>query len=749
MPEKVAKIAVSAATYWIDKPYEYRIPEILGDAVQPGMRISVPFSAGNRRSEGIVLAVSDVAEHEKLKNVTAVLDDTPLLTQQQLQLALFMRERFFCTVYEAVRAMLPAGLWFNKAGMRRVNDKTVTVAKLAIPPEEASDVIALLEQRTPARARLLQELLPYGEMPLRELLTFTGSTRATFNCLLSDGYVTVYERAVLALPDQSSGERAELPVLNEEQCAAFQELRHLTENRAFSTALLEGVTGSGKTSVYIRLIDSVLQRGRTAILLVPEIALTPQMLQTFSSYFGEEIAVLHSSLSPRQRVEEWKRLKTGRAHVAIGTRSAVFAPVEDLGVLIIDEEQESTYRSENTPRYDAREIARYRCFKDGCLLVLGSATPDLCTRHDAEKGKIRFLRLTKRYNEMHLPEVTVVDMKQELRDGRDGNISLFLQEEIRKNIDCGEQSILFLNRRGAHKLVTCVECGFVYQCPNCSVPLTYHSVNNRLVCHYCGFSRRLDEACPDCGGIFKFIGAGTQLVEEELHAAFPGTEVLRMDTDMLTGSTTHEMLFEQFRSRNIPIMIGTQMVTKGLNFENVTLVGVLSADQSLYAGDYRASERTFSLITQVIGRSGRGTKPGRAVIQTFTPRNEVIRQSAAQDYEAFYASEILLRGIQKAPPFADLLAVTAVGKEEGGVVRACRTVKSRLSSLLSDGRECEFLGPVPLPVMRINNRYRYRILLRCRLDRHIRRCVADTIIALSTDKQFKGISFYADQDPEY
>ena len=396
MPEKVAKIAVSAATYWIDKPYEYRIPEILGDAVQPGMRISVPFSAGNRRSEGIVLAVSDVAEHEKLKNVTAVLDDTPLLTQQQLQLALFMRERFFCTVYEAVRAMLPAGLWFNKAGMRRVNDKTVTVAKLAIPPEEASDVIALLEQRTPARARLLQELLPYGEMPLRELLTFTGSTRATFNCLLSDGYVTVYERAVLALPDQSSGERAELPVLNEEQCAAFQELRHLTENRAFSTALLEGVTGSGKTSVYIRLIDSVLQRGRTAILLVPEIALTPQMLQTFSSYFGEEIAVLHSSLSPRQRVEEWKRLKTGRAHVAIGTRSAVFAPVEDLGVLIIDEEQESTYRSENTPRYDAREIARYRCFKDGCLLVLGSATPDLCTRHDAEKGKIRFLRLTKR-----------------------------------------------------------------------------------------------------------------------------------------------------------------------------------------------------------------------------------------------------------------------------------------------------------------------------------------------------------------
>ncbi len=748
MPGKVAKIAVSAATYWIDKPYEYRIPEAFENTVLPGMRVAVPFSAGNRRSEGVVLAVSDTASHEKLKDVSAALDESPVLTQQQLQLALFMRERFFCTVYEAVRAMLPAGLWFDAKGRRRVNDKTVLVAKLALPPEDAADAAEQLQQKAPARARLLQELLPYGEMPLGELLTFTGSTRATFNRLLTAGYVTLYEREVLHLPERTQEQRQSLPTLNDEQQAAFQTMEELSRTDEFSTALLEGVTGSGKTSVYIRLIDSILQRGRSAVLLVPEIALTPQMLQTFSSYFGEEIAVLHSSLSPRERVEEWKRLKNGRAHVAIGTRSAVFAPLENLGVLIIDEEQESTYRSENTPRYDAREVARYRCYKDGCLLVLGSATPDLCTRHDAETGKIHFLRLTKRYNAMQLPEVTVVDMKKELRAGRDGNLSLFLREELQKNIENGEQSILFLNRRGARKLVTCVECGFVYQCPNCSVPLTYHSVNRRLICHYCGHIRRLDEVCPDCGGILKFVGAGTQLVEEELHETFPGVEVLRMDTDVLTGSTTHEQLFERFRKRNIPVMIGTQMVTKGLNFENVTLVGVLSADQSLYAGDYRASERTFSLITQVIGRGGRGEKPGRAVIQTFTPRNEVILQSAVQDYEAFYSSEILLRQVQHAPPFADLLSVTAIGQEEGNVVRACRAVKDRLSGMLR-GEQLELLGPAPLPVARINNRFRYRVMLRCRLDRRIRRCVADTIIALSTEKQFKGITFYADQDPEY
>ena len=749
MPDAVAKIAVSAAPYWIDKPYEYAVPDDLLGRVQPGIRVAVPFSAGNRRSEGIVLALSDKAEYEKLKDISEVLDTEPVLTQQQIQLALFMRERFFCTVYDAVRAILPAGLWFDRDGRRRVSDKTVETIRLTVPAREALDVAEAMQKHAPAQARILRELAPYGEMPLRELLLFTGCERKTVKKLISTGLAESIKREVFRIPEFSAGDRLKIPVLNDEQQSAFEGLDMLASSGKAAVSLLEGVTGSGKTSVYIHLIDSVLKRGKSAILLVPEIALTPQMLYTFSSYFGDDIAVLHSSLSPGERYDEWKRLKTGRAHVAIGTRSAVFAPVDNLGILIIDEEQEDTYRSENNPRYDARDVAKYRCFKNSCLLVLGSATPDLVTRYCAENGRYSRFVLRRRYNEMKLPEVKIIDLKNELRRGNEGSISVPLRTELLENLERGEQSILFLNRRGAHKLVTCGECGFVYKCPHCSVSLTYHSVNRRLICHYCGYTRRVDEVCPDCGGILKYIGAGTQLVEEELHSLFPGTEILRMDADVLSGSMTHEQVFERFRAENIPIMIGTQMVTKGLNFENVTLVGVLSADQSLYSGDFRAAERTFSLITQVIGRSGRGQKAGRAVIQTFTPSSEVIRQAARQDYDAFYQSEIILRKLQDSPPFSDLLSVTASGAEERAVVDACRFVKNRLCFLLGQKEKTEFLGPTPLTVVRVNNRFRYRIIIKCRSDSAIRNAVSGVITECSTDKRFRGISFYADNDPEF
>ena len=749
MPDAVAKIAVSAAPYWIDKPYEYAVPDDLLGRVQPGIRVAVPFSAGNRRSEGIVLALSNKAEYEKLKDISEVLDTEPVLTQQQIQLALFMRERFFCTVYDAVRAILPAGLWFDRDGRRRVSDKTVETIRLTVPAREALDTAEAMQKNAPAQARILRELAPYGEMPLRELLLFTGCARTTVKKLISTGLAESIKREVFRIPEFSAGDRLKMPVLNDEQQSAFEGLDMLASSGKAAVSLLEGVTGSGKTSVYIRLIDSVLKRGKSAILLVPEIALTPQMLYTFSSYFGDDIAVLHSSLSPGERYDEWKRLKTGRAHVAIGTRSAVFAPVDNLGILIIDEEQEDTYRSENNPRYDARDVAKYRCFKNSCLLVLGSATPDLVTRYCAESGRYSRFVLRRRYNEMKLPEVKIIDLKNELRRGNEGSISVPLRTELLENLERGEQSILFLNRRGAHKLVTCGECGFVYKCPHCSVSLTYHSVNRRLICHYCGYTRRVDEVCPDCGGILKYIGAGTQLVEEELHSLFPGTEILRMDADVLSGSMTHEQVFERFRAENIPIMIGTQMVTKGLNFENVTLVGVLSADQSLYSGDFRAAERTFSLITQVIGRSGRGQKAGRAVIQTFTPSSEVIRQAARQDYDAFYQSEIILRKLQDSPPFSDLLSVTASGAEERAVVDACRFVKNRLCFLLGQKEKTEFLGPTPLTVVRVNNRFRYRIIIKCRSDSAIRNAVSGVITECSTDKRFRGISFYADNDPEF
>ncbi len=746
MPVFIAKVAVSAATYWIDRPYDYLIPEELQGKVLPGMRVYVPFSRGNRRVEGIVLAVTDGSKYEALKPVLAVLDEQPVLTDEQIRLALFMRERFFCTVYDAVKAILPAGLWFNTDGSRRVNDKTVEMARLSVPAEDAADLADRIRHRSPRQAELLDLLCSFEALPVKDLLLHGNASRASLKSLCDKELVSLYQREVFRRAEIPSEERVPLPVLNEEQQAVFEKLSALSSSGKAGCALLQGVTGSGKTSVYIHLIQQQLSRGKSSILLVPEIALTPQMLRTFSNHFGDEVAVLHSSLSLGERYDEWKRIRSGRAHLVIGTRSAVFAPVQDLGILIIDEEQEETYRSENAPRYHARDVAKYICSKAGCTLLLGSATPELVSRYQAQIGRYAYFRLDKRYNAQKLPSVRIVDMKRELREGNGGCISSVLAQELQKNLDAGEQSILFLNRRGTNKLISCGDCGFTYKCPRCSVSLTYHSLNRRLLCHYCGYSRRVDDACPECGGRLKYVGAGTQLVVEELQTLFPGREILRMDTDSLAPVGSHEELFDRFRKENTPFLVGTQMVTKGLNFENVTLVGVLSADQSLYAGDYRAGERTFSLITQVVGRSGRGTKPGRAIIQTYTPENETIRLAAEQDYEAFYASEIEVRKLQNAPPFTDHLSVTISGMTESLVVEAGRFVRDRLEALI--GRQkADFLGPTPLNVVKVNNRFRYRVHINCIAGASIRGFIAQAVIECNTDKRFRGVSVFAENDP--
>ncbi len=746
LPIRIAKIAVSAATFWIDRPYDYLIPEELWDNALPGMRVSVPFSRGNRRCEGIVLAVRSDSKYEALKPILATLDESPVLTEEQIHLALFMRERFFCTVYEAVKAILPAGLWFKEDGKKRVNDKTVEMARLAVSAEEAGQIAEQKRRKSPLQARILDMLCSFEALPVRDLLQYCGASRSSLKSLCSRELTELYRREVYRRPVLPPEELLPPPALSEEQEKVFQGISALACAGKAGAALLQGVTGSGKTSVYIHLIRQQLDRGKTAILLVPEIALTPQMLQTFSSRFGDEVAVLHSSLSVGERYDEWKRIKSGRARLVIGTRSAVFAPVENLGILIIDEEQEETYRSENAPRYHTRDVAKYRCAKADCLLLLASATPDLVSRYQAQIGRYAFFRLDKRFNDRELPQVRIVDLKEELRRGNGGCISAPLASELQRNLDAGEQSILFLNRRGANKLISCGSCGYTYRCPRCSVSLTYHSVNRRLICHYCGYSRRLDECCPECGGILKHIGAGTQLVVEELEALFPGREILRMDTDSVAPLGSHEQLFERFRSENIPFLVGTQMVTKGLNFENVTLVGVLNADQSLYAGDYRAGERTFSLITQVVGRSGRGSKPGRAVIQTLTPENETIRLAAAQDYDAFFASEIQLRKLQNAPPFADFLAVTLSGTDEGLVQQAGQFVRELLEQALSP-RDAVLLGPAPLNVVKVNDRYRYRVYVSCRAGAAIRGHVAQAVSVCSTDKRFRTVSVFAENDP--
>ena len=748
MSGRIAKIAVSSATYWIDKPYDYLIPEELEERVLPGVRVSVPFARGNRRAEGIVLSTADRSEHEKLKAILSVLDEEPILTPDQIRLALFMRERFFCTVYEAVKAILPAGLWFHDDGTRRAKDKTIEMARLLVSSEEAAEIAEKGCGRAPQRSAILDLLASFETLPVRDLLTHTGASRQSFQALKKLELVETYEREVFRRPEIYQGDILPLPTLNAEQQRACDGLSELAGSGKAGCALLFGVTGSGKTSIYIHLIRQQLDRGRAAILLVPEIALTPQMLHTFSSHFGDEIAVLHSSLSVGERYDEWKRIRTGRARVVIGTRSAVFAPVDKPGLIIIDEEQEATYKSENAPRYHARDVAKYLCAKAGSLLVLGSATPDVESRYNAEIGRYSFFRLDERYNDLELPQVSIVDMKRELRRGNAGDISEKLRAEIELNLERGEQSILFINRRGAHKLISCADCGFTYKCPNCSVSLTYHSANRRLMCHYCGHSRRVDAVCPECGGELKYLGTGTQRVEEELHELFPGTEILRMDTDSVSPVGSHEPLFERFRNENIPIMVGTQMVTKGLNFENVTLVGVLAADQSLYAGDYKAGERTFSLITQVVGRSGRGDKPGRAVIQTYTPENQTIRQAAKQDYDAFYASEIELRRLQNAPPLCHLFALTASGRDEEQVLRCARILRDLLLASIREIEGTAVLGPAPLPVVKVNNRYRYRTSVTGRDCGELRRILSQAVIVCNQDKRFKGVSVFADNDPD-
>ena len=747
MTQTVAKIAVSAATYWLDKPYDYLVPEELLEKALPGARVFVPFSRGNRRCEGVILALADHSDFDKLKYIISVLDDEPVLTAEQLKLALFMRERFFCTVYDAVKAILPAGLWFDDEGKRRVNDKSVEMARLCVSAEDASVIAANKRGRSAQQSNLLDLLCSFECLPSRELIRFTGASRPSLKALVNSGLVELYKKEVFRRPQESVDEPSPPPELSEEQRQAFDGLERLAASGESGAALLFGVTGSGKTSVYIHLIMRQLARGRASILLVPEIALTPQMIHTFSSHFGDEVAVLHSSLSVGERYDEWKRVRQGRARVVIGTRSAVFAPTEELGLIIIDEEQEETYKSENSPRYHARDVAKYRCARAGCLLLLGSATPDIVSMYHAQNGRYSFFRLDSRYNAMQLPEVKIVDMKRELRRGNGGNISRVLCDELAENISRGEQSILFLNRRGANKLISCGECGFTYKCPRCSVSLSYHSHNKRLMCHYCGYSQYPDEYCPDCGGRLKYIGAGTQLIEQELHELFPDTEVLRMDTDSVTPVGSHEELLDRFKRENIPVMVGTQMVTKGLNFENVTLVGVISADQSLYSGDYRSGERTFSLITQVVGRSGRGAKPGRAIIQTFTPDNETVRQAAAQDYEAFYASELELRRIQGTPPFSELMTVTVSGQVEAHVVAACKFIRLWLEDMATEQTPMLVLGPSPLAIVKVNNRFRYRVTVCARANSKIRALISQIVVQCGGDKRFSDVSVFADNDP--
>ncbi|MDP4109942.1 MAG: primosomal protein N', partial [Bacillota bacterium] len=588
-------------------------------------------------------------------------------------------------------------------------------------------------------------------IPQKELCYMTGADHAVISKLLSRGVLKAEDIGVYRRPQMPTGGEAPAFTLNEEQSSALEGLIKLAALNSPKAALLHGVTGSGKTNVYIRLIQNVLKEGRGALVLVPEISLTPQLLRLFFLYFGDRVAVIHSALSAGERIDEWKRIKEGEANVVVGTRSAVFAPVNKLGLIIIDEEQEGTYKSENTPRYHARDIAKFRCVQNNALLLMGSATPSIETYYSAKSGKIELFELKNRFLGTPLPDVIVSDMRGVHRDGFTGVIGPVLFDELQKNINRGEQSILFINRRGNSRLLTCAECGYIPSCSRCSVALSYHSANGRLMCHYCGYSEKLPEICPSCGSRhLKYIGCGTQKVEEELKMRLGGAKVIRMDSDTTGGKQSHEKLLDRFASKKYDILLGTQMIAKGLDFENVTLVGILDADLMLYSDDYRASERAFSLLTQVAGRAGRRDKPGRAVIQTYTPQNPVILAAKSQDYEGFYDKEIKTRKALDCPPFTDIVLFALSGEIEHDVLRSALRLSLRIAALMKEQFSdicAPVLGPVQAPVLKVNRRYRYLVSFRANSSKRCRAFIFAVLREFLGERQNRGVSIFADINP--
>ena len=811
----MVKVAVSAAPYSIDKPYSYLVPESLAAAAVPGVRVMVPFGRGNKESEGLILARVQEPKLPGSKALRQVLDPEPVLDKAGIDLALWMRGRYFCTVFEAVKTILPAGLWYGlreiwslamepeaarsaavgipgawqvldllekqggKADIRvlrdalgdgaekplkamkkaeiltcemdakrKIADKSHRMVELAVNTEDAYALTEPKRRSAPARYEVVNFLATAGRTPAAEVSYYTGASARTLKTMEKAGLIAFSEEEELRVPSLDDVEPGPEIVLNEEQQRAFEEILGRVQAAKPSVTLLHGVTGSGKTQVYLRLVQETLALGKTAMVLVPEIVLTPQMMRKFSSYFGSRVAMLHSSLKMTERYDQWKRIRRGEVDVVLGTRSALFAPLKNLGLIIMDEEQEGSYQSENVPRYDAREVAKYLCVREKAALVFGSATPTVETAWAVEQGSYQKALLRRRYNENALPEVLIADLRQEILNGNPGLISTPLRQELEKNLAAGEQSILFLNRRGSSRMLLCGECGYVPQCPRCSTAMTYHSANGRLMCHYCGHSEPAADTCPECGGWMKHRGAVTQKVEEELRELFPEAGILRMDADTTAGG--HEEILQTFERERVPILLGTQMVAKGLDFENVTLVGVLSADISLYVDNYRAAERTFSLLTQVVGRAGRGGKTGRAVIQTYTPGNDVIRCAARQDYDAFYESEIRMRRLRRYPPFADLFTVTVSGTEEGWVLRAAVSVRETLRQLcrrpeLAAG-EPEVLGPAPAPVVKVNNRFRYRCTLVGKNDKATREMLAWLQKDFAKDSANRGMNLFVDHN---
>ena len=814
---KIAKVAVEGTLYHFDMEFDYIIPENIDTNNLVGSRVLVPFGLGNKKKHGVVFEVVSGKLDEKIKPIYAVLDKAPLLSVEMISLARWMKKRYYCTLFDAVKTMLPSGInrklvnyyklsdninflekfdlndiEINIIEILKKKDKFISYKKLQLETSvdnldkillrlkklgiilqkedsinKVSDasikMVAVTDigkvenlnlKLTQKQKKVYDAIKACSEISVKEICYYTGVTTSVVDSLVKKGIVYYFENQVYRNPYKNIEKlyNKEDILLSDEQKTSFNNLyKEYTSGKA-SVSLLYGVTGSGKTAVFMKLIEAVRKDKKGIIVMVPEIALTSSLIRQFHQRFGEKVAVFHSGLSAGERADEWKRVKNGDADIAIGTRSAVFAPFENLGLIIMDEEQEYTYKSDSSPRFHARDIAKFRCKQNNTLLVLASATPSIESYYMALNGRYSLNTISRRYGQANLPKVKIVDLNEEINKGNNSAFSEILIKELVENLQNHKQSIILMNRRGYNTFASCRACNEVLTCPNCSISLTYHSANGRLMCHYCGYSVEFTDECPNCHEHeIRYLGFGTQKIEEDLQKVVPEARILRMDADTTMAKFSHDRKFRLFSEGKYDIMIGTQMVAKGLDFDNVTLVGVLSADQSLYNNDFRSYERTFSLLTQVVGRAGRGNYAGRAIIQTYTPENSVISLAAQQNYDEFYNSEIKMRKAMLYPPFVDLCVICFSGKNQERILSAAKDFFNMLRKLASkDYSELPLrvLEPSQTTVIKLNNKYRYKLIIMFRNSRRFQELISRLLVWFEKDKKYSEVSVYVDVNPD-
>lgn len=814
---KIAKVAVEGTLYHFDMEFDYIIPENIDTNNLVGSRVLVPFGLGNKKKHGVVFEVVSGKLDEKIKPIYAVLDKAPLLSVEMISLARWMKKRYYCTLFDAVKTMLPSGInrklvnYYKLSGninflekfdlndieiniieILKKKDKFISYKKLQLETSvDNLDKILLRLKKlgiilqkedsinkvsdasikmvsvtdigkvenlnlklTQKQKKVYDAIKACSEISVKEVCYYTGVTASVVDSLVKKGIVYYFENQVYRNPYKNIEKlyNKEDILLSDEQKTSFNNLYKEYTSGEASVSLLYGVTGSGKTAVFMKLIEAVRKDKKGIIVMVPEIALTSSLIRQFHQRFGEKVAVFHSGLSAGERADEWKRVKNGDADIAIGTRSAVFAPFENLGLIIMDEEQEYTYKSDSSPRFHARDIAKFRCKQNNTLLVLASATPSIESYYMALNGRYSLNTISRRYGQANLPKVKIVDLNEEINKGNNSAFSEILIKELVENLQNHKQSIILMNRRGYNTFASCRACNEVLTCPNCSISLTYHSANGRLMCHYCGYSVEFTDECPNCHEHeIRYLGFGTQKIEEDLQKVVPEARILRMDADTTMAKFSHDRKFRLFSEGKYDIMIGTQMVAKGLDFDNVTLVGVLSADQSLYNNDFRSYERTFSLLTQVVGRAGRGNYAGRAIIQTYTPENSVISLAAQQNYDEFYNSEIKMRKAMLYPPFVDLCVICFSGKNQERILSAAKDFFNMLRKLASkDYSELPLrvLEPSQTTIIKLNNKYRHKLIIKFRNSRRFQELISRLLVWFEKDKKYSEVSVYVDVNPD-